>query len=174
MVRSIYFWAGLTMCTSAIALTSLPSTIAQTAPQEPQPAQGTPRRQTQSRNFQGRGVARGAAFTMGRTAEVTLTLEGGNFSLEINEPAPQRGQSGTRGRVQYRGAIVREGNDSRNPNSFTLDTRVRSFDSSTSLRIVTNTTGTCRIEVFDARVVSSNCRSAATDSNTQFLGLEQF
>jgi hypothetical protein len=51
---------------------------------------------------------------------------------------------------------------------------VRSFDSSANLRIITNTTGTCRIEVFNSRVLASNCSTVADDSSTEFLGLEQF
>jgi hypothetical protein len=39
---------------------------------------------------------------------------------------------------------------------------------------LTNTAGTCRIEVFGARVVYSNCKIATNDSSTRFLGLEQF
>jgi hypothetical protein len=58
--------------------------------------------------------------------------------------------------------------------SFTLTTRVRSFDSSETLRIVTNTTGTCRIEVFDARINYINCNTVVDNSSTRFLGLEQF
>jgi hypothetical protein len=118
--------------------------------------------------FQGRGVAQGAAFTRGRSANVTLTTDRDNFSLDMAEPS-RRGA-----RVQYRGAIMRRNGGSNNPNSFTLDARVRSFDTSTSLRPITTTAGTCRIEVFDARVVSSTCTSLADDSSTRFLGLEQF
>ena len=51
-------------------------------------------------NFEGRGVAQGAAFTKGRTANVFLTTDRDNFVLERVEP---RG----RARVQYQGAIVR-------------------------------------------------------------------
>ncbi len=128
-----------------------------------------PRVMAQSQpSFQGRGVANGAAFTRGRNANVALTVESGNFGLELSEPP------GTRARVQYRGSVVRQVNDSANPNSFTLDGRVRSFTSSSNLRVLNNTTGTCRIEVFDSRVVSSTCNSIASDSSTRFLGLEQF
>lgn len=133
-------------------------------PNRPTPTQGT---------FQGRGVARGSAFTRGRNANLTLLIEGDNYSLELLEAGGS--QSRNRARVQYRGTITRRRDaDSRNPNSFSLEMRVRSFDSSTSLRVVTNTTGTCRLEVFDARVVTSNCRTAVSDSTTEFLGLEQF
>ncbi len=123
---------------------------------------------------QGRGVAQGAAFNRGRNANVTLTLDGENFGLELTEiqAANVRGQSPRR--VQYRGAITRRTDDPANANSFSLFTRVRSFDSSQNLRIITNTTGTCRIEVFDARVLSSNCSTIADNSETDFLGLEQF
>lgn len=64
-------------------------------------------------------------------------------------------------RIQYRGVISRRNNN--NSNSFTLLNQVRSFDSSENLRVLTNTAGTCRIEVFDARVVYSNCKTVTND-----------
>lgn len=118
--------------------------------------------------LQGRGVAQGSAFTRGRTATVALTIDGSNFGLELAEPP------GTRARVQYRGSIVRQNNSSSNSNSFTLDGRVQSFNSTENLRVRGTTTGTCRIEVFDSRVISSLCNTISDDSRTQFLGLEQF
>lgn len=42
------------------------------------------------------------------------------------------------------------------------------------LRIITNTTGSCRIEVFDARVIYANCNTVVDNSSIRFLGLEQF
>ncbi len=96
-----------------------------------------------------------------------LTIDRDSFGFELAEPP------GTRARVQYRGAVTRRTNTS-NANGFTLDGRVRSFNSSDNLRIINNTTGTCRIEVFDARVISSSCRTVINNSSTQFLGLEQF
>lgn len=138
----------------------------------PPPSQNTPPRN----GILGRGVAQGSAFTQGRSANAVLVLDRDNFSLELSEPTSSgsRGQTNP-GWVQYRGAVVRRQDDRRSgSNSFTLEARVRSFDSSLSLRVVTNTTGTCRIEVFDSRVVSSSCRTAADNSNTQFLGVEQF
>jgi hypothetical protein len=124
--------------------------------------------------FQGRGIAQGAAFSRGRNANVTLTLDGENFGLELMEIVPSNVRGQTPGRVQYRGAITRRTDDPAAPNSFSLFTRVRSFDSSQNLRIVTNTTGTCRIEVFNSRVLSSSCSTIADSSETDFLGLEQF
>jgi hypothetical protein len=123
--------------------------------------------------FQGRGVAQGAAFSQGRNANVSLTLDGNNFGLEMTEPQAAN-RSRAPGRVQYRGAIVRRTPNSGGPNNFTLTTRVRSFDSSEIFRVLPNTTGTCRIEVFDARVIYSNCTTVADDGSTRFLGLEQF
>ena len=124
--------------------------------------------QSNQQTLQGRGIAQGSAFRMGRNANVSLTINRDNFTFELAEPP------GARARVQYRGNVVRRNSTGSNPNSFVLDGRVRTFDSSASDRILNNTTGTCRIEVFDARVVSSTCRAASADSNTQFLGLEQF
>ncbi|PSB18579.1 hypothetical protein C7B65_14890 [Phormidesmis priestleyi ULC007] len=121
--------------------------------------------------FQGRGVAQGSAFTRGRTATTVLTIDRDNFGFELTEPGGRT--DAPRARVQYRGAVIRRTNGSV-PNSFTLDGRVRSYTSSANLRVLNNTTGTCRIEVFDARVISSSCRAATAESSTQFLGLEQF
>jgi hypothetical protein len=133
-----------------------------------------PNRPAPSNLAQGRGVVQGAAFNRGRNANVTLTLDGENFGLELTEIVPSNVRGQTPGRVQYRGAITRRTDDSTSPNSFSLFTRVRSFDSSANLRIITNTTGTCRIEVFNSRVLASNCSTVADDSSTEFLGLEQF
>jgi len=124
--------------------------------------------------FQGRGIAQGAAFSRGRNANLTLTLDGENFGLEMTEPQRSNPLNRPLVRVQYRGVVVRREQDSSNPNGFNLRTRVRSFDSSENLRVITNTTGTCRIEVFDARVVYSNCTTAASSSSIRFMGLEQF
>lgn len=122
----------------------------------------------------GRGIAQGAAFNRGRNANVALTLEGENWSLEMTEILPSNARNQRPGRVQYRGAIVRRTDEPGAANSFSLTTRVRSFDSSDNLRIITNTTGTCRIEVFNSRVISSTCNAVADNSSTDFLGLEQF
>ncbi|MBF2050972.1 MAG: hypothetical protein EDM05_009385 [Leptolyngbya sp. IPPAS B-1204] len=143
--------------TRTATIASIPSTGSGSGTTASRPASGT---------FQGRGVAHGATFTRGRTANVALTIEGDNFGLELAEPAP------TGARVQYRGVIMRRSDDA--ANSFTLRTRVRSFNSSGNLRVLNTTTGTCQIEVFDARVISSNCNTATSDSSTRFLGLEQF
>jgi len=145
------FLVGCTALVSAIGLTLLPHALSQT--------RGT---------LQGRGVVHGSAFTRGRMANVALTIEGDNFGLELAE------QARTGARVQYRGIITRQPNNSTNSGSFTLNGRVRSFNTSTNLRALNNTTGNCRIEVFDSRVISSNCNTVAADSSTQFLGLEQF
>lgn len=129
---------------------------------------------TTTGSFQGRGIAQGAVFSRGRNAEVALTLDGNNFGLEMTQNQGTHMQNQSPARIQYRGQVARRTNDPSGPNSFTLTTRVRSFDSSENLRIITNTTGTCRIEVFDARVTYINCNAVADNSSTQFLGLEQF
>ncbi|BAU10932.1 hypothetical protein LEP3755_14240 [Leptolyngbya sp. NIES-3755] len=143
---------------ASLALLLLPATAQVT----PEATRSTPGR------FQGRGVAQGSAFTRGRNASVGLTLDRDNFSLDMTEPS-NRGA-----RLQYRGVISRRNNDANNPNSFTIDTRVRSFNSSADLRVLNNTTGTCRIEIFDARIISSSCTTVANDSSSRFMGLEQF
>jgi hypothetical protein len=124
--------------------------------------------QSSQTSFEGRGVANGSAFTRGRNANAALAIDGSDFSFELSEPP------GIRARVQYRGAIIRQNSDSSNSGSFTLDGRIRSFGSSENRRMLNATTGTCRIEVFDSRVVSSTCNSVASNSSTRFLGLEQF
>lgn len=159
--------------TLAVSLALLPRAAAQMSEQEPSQASGPStlrlaQRNTAQSSFQGRGVAQGSAFTRGRNATVSLTIDGSNFGIELAEPP------GTRARVQYRGSIIRQNNGPANSNSFTLDGRVRSFNSSANLRVLNNTTGTCRVEVFDARVISSTCNAVADDSSTRFLGLEQF
>ncbi|MBD1872919.1 hypothetical protein H6F75_05455 [Nodosilinea sp. FACHB-131] len=133
-----------------------------------------PNRPAPTNLSQGRGVAQGASFNRGRNANVTLNLDGENFGLELTEILPSNVRGQSLARVQYRGAITRRTNDPANANSFSLFTRVRSFDSSANLRIITNTTGTCRIEVFNSRVISSDCSTIADNSSTEFLGLEQF
>jgi len=166
MVKQIRVLIGLSAFTAAMSFFSY--AIAQTTEQIVEIGQATPApTRPVSNNFQGRGIAQGSAFTRGRNANVVLTLDRDNFSFELAEPP------GTRARVQYRGAIIRRTNTN-NANGFTLDGRVRSYSSSANLRVLSNTTGTCRIEVFDARVISSTCRAATNDSSTQFLGLEQF
>lgn len=125
-------------------------------------------RPTPVRNeFEGRGVAHGAVFNRGQNVNVSLTVNQGRFTFNLAQPP------GTRNRVRYQGSVARQ-TPGTTANSFVLDGRVQTFDSSANNRIFNNTTGTCRIEVFDARVISSNCRSVAPDSTTQFLGLEQF
>lgn len=124
--------------------------------------------------FQGQGIAQGSAFVRGRNANLTLTLNGENFSLEMTEPQTTSNRNRVLARVQYRGVIVRRNNEANAPNDFVLVIRVRSFDSSENQRVITNTTGTCRLEVFNDRVTYSNCSAIAEDSSTRFLGLEQF
>ena len=170
MVMQIRFLMRLTSCVAAVSLPlfSQAQMSGQSLPMsQAEPTQAAPARAPQS-NFEGRGVAHGSVFTRGRNVTVRLTVERGNFTLNLAEPP------GNRARVQYRGSIIRQNTTLPNSNSFTLDGRVQTFDSSASTRILNNTTGTCRIEVFDARVISSSCRTVAAKSDTQFLGLEQF
>lgn len=141
------------------------ATISSSSNQVQTPSNST--RPVAQTNFEGRGVAQGAAFTRGRTANVFLTVDSDNFVLELVEP---RG----RARVQYRGAVIRRQADRSNPNGFTLDGRVRTATSSDNSRVLSNTTGTCRVKVFDSRVIASNCNIATSDHSTRFLGLEQF
>lgn len=167
MKKQFKLFVALT-ATSALGLALvLPGNLSADAQSTPAP-QRSPSRPTAT-NFAGRGVAHGAVFNQGRNVNVTLTVDSDNFGLEMTEQS-----SRTPGRVQYRGVVMRRNADSRNPNSFTLDTRVRSFDTSANLRVLNNTTGTCRMEVFDSRVISSNCTTVSDNSSTRFLGLERF
>lgn len=159
-------WGAAIISTLGIAL------VPYARAQAPTPI--SPTRPTPAIFFQGRGVAQGAAFNRGRNTNVALTLEGENYSLEMTEILSSNVRNQQPARLQYRGAINRRTDDPANANSFSLFTRVRSFDSSANLRIITNTTGTCRIEVFNSRVLSSDCSTIADNSETDFLGLEQF
>lgn len=176
MLQSISALLGLMAGGTALGVLVLPAVLAQVQTQGDQPTpitpMSTPRATptaTPQTEFQGRGVAQGSAFNKGRNVNVVLSLtRNNNFILNLSEPP------GTRARAEYRGSIMRRNDTTNSPNSFTLDGRVQTFDSSASQRILSNTTGTCRIEVFNRRVISSNCRAATSDSNIQFLGLEQF
>jgi hypothetical protein len=158
---------GLIGVVAAMGVALVPQVMAQT--QSP-----TPSRPAAMTFFQGRGIAQGAAFNQGRNANVALTLDGNNFGLELTEIQASNVRGQAPGRVQYRGSITRRSDEPGRANSFTLNTRVSSFDSSQNLRILTNTAGTCRIEVFNARVISSSCSAVTDNSSIQFLGLEQF
>jgi hypothetical protein len=160
MLKQKQLLIGFIGCIAAVGLLWFPQAMAQT--------------NINTGAFQGRGVAQGAVFSQGRNAEVTLTLDRDNFGLEMTQPRGTHTENQSPARIQYRGAVSRRTNATSGPNSFTLTTRVRSFDSSENLRIITNTTGTCRIEVFDARVIYINCNTVADNSSTRFLGLEQF
>ena len=160
MWKKHHLLMGIVSGVAAVGLLKFPAAIAQTnANQE---------------FFQGRGVAQGSVFARGRNANLSLTLDGENFSLEMTEPQTNSNRNRPPRRVQYRGVIVRRNEESSGRNSFVLFTRVRSFDSSETLRIISNTTGTCRLEVFDARIIDSNCSTVTDNSSTRFLGLEQF
>jgi hypothetical protein len=155
-----YSLIGIVGCVAAVGLLRMPTATAQIRGNQ--------------EFFQGRGVAQGSVFARGRNANLSLTLEGENFSLEMVEPQTSSNRNRAPRRAQYRGVIVRRNEESSGRNSFVLFTRVRSFDSSETLRIISNTTGSCRLEVFDARIIDSNCSTVTDNSSTRFLGLEQF
>jgi hypothetical protein len=160
MWKNLYFFIGVFGCAAVAGGLQIPAAIAQT--------------RTNPEFFQGRGVAQGSVFSRGRNANLALTLDGENFSLEMTEPETNSTRNRAPRRAQYRGVIVRRNEESSERNSFVLFTRVRSFDSSETLRVISNTTGTCRLEVFDARIIDSNCSTVTDNSSTRFLGLEQF
>lgn len=124
-----------------------------------------------SGNFDGRGLARGSVFGDERQADSNLTFNSSSnrFSYSIFVPG------GTTEQVNYNGTISRvRSTSSNNPNNFVLEGAVASFASSANGLRVVDTTGSCRIEVFDARIVSSSCNSRAANSTTNFEGLAQF
>jgi hypothetical protein len=170
MFKQIHFLIGCTTLVGAMSFPLLSYAQAQINQQSTPIGQATPGSMTRpvtQTQFEGRGVAHGSVFSRGKNINTSLTVDRDRFTFVMAQ------SPGTRARARYQGAVVRQNNTS-TPNSFTLDGRVQTFDSSASTRIFSNTTGTCRIEVFDSRVISSNCRSVAADSTTQFLGLEQF
>lgn len=170
MVKQIHVLIGCSAVAGVMSFSLLSYAQAQIEQQSTPLGQATPSQTTRPAptDFEGRGVAHGSVFTRGRNVNVSLTVNQGRFSYDMAQPP------GTRTRVRYQGSVARQSNTGNNARSFTLDGRVQTFDSSASNRIFNNTTGNCRIEVFDSRVISSTCRSVAPDSNTQFLGLEQF
>lgn len=119
--------------------------------------------------FAGRGTASGSVFTAGRQAEATLNFNQTRFSLFLAVPP------GTGTQVNYNGTITRlRGTSPTNPNTFVIDARVQTFASSaTNLRVI-NTSGICRIEVFDARVTSTSCNTSVRNSSSRFQGMQQF
>lgn len=160
MWKSHQSFIGIVGCVAAVGLLGSPSARAQT--------------NTNQDFFQGRGVAQGSVFSRGRNANLSLTLDGENFRLEMTEPQASGNRNRAPARAQYRGVIVRRNEESGGRNSFVLFTRVRSFDSTDTLRVISNTAGSCRLEVFGGRIIDSNCTTVTDDSSTQFLGLEQF
>lgn len=172
MIKQVYILIGCSALMGTMSFSLLSYAQAQISQQSAQDSQTAPSQMTRpapsQRDLEGRGVAHGSVFTKGRNVNVSLTINQGRFVYNLAQPP------GTRTRVRYQGSVARQNNTGSNARSFTLDGRVQTFDSSASTRIFNNTTGTCRIEVFDSRVISSSCRAVAPDSSTQFLGLEQF
>lgn len=124
-----------------------------------------------SGNFDGRGLARGSVFGDERQADSNLTFNSSSNAFSFSLFVP----SGTAEQVNYNGTISQvRGTRSNDPNSFVLEGQVNSFASSANGLRVVDTTGSCRIEVFDARIVSASCNSRAANSTTSFEGLVQF
>lgn len=120
-------------------------------------------------SFSGRGQASGSVFGRGRQADASLDFNRNGFTLGLSVPP------GTGAQVRYLGTINRLRSTNRNnPNSFVLEGRVQSFASSANNLRVINTAGTCRIEVFDARITSVSCSANAPGSSTRFTGMSQF
>lgn len=137
-----------------------------TTPTPPTPRPTPP---PSGRNYQGRGIASGSVFTKGRQTDATLNVANNNFTFGLETPS----RLGLR--VQYRGTVTRQrSGSSLGRNGFVLEGRIRNFASSvTGMRSVPSI-GTCRVEVFDSRVVSSECDTAVYQNSTRFQGLQQF
>ncbi len=128
--------------------------------------------------FPGRGIATGSKFMIGRQANAMLSANSANnFSLSLDAIG------GDNLDMIYQGTITRRSAGSRGVNGFVLETRVNSFASSLGDGQVFDASGTCRIEVFDALVVSSICHVTApafpadltvVGLSTEFRGMEQF
>jgi hypothetical protein len=119
-------------------------------------------------DFSGRGLTSGAVFGDERETDASLSFNGNNFSFWLAVPP------GTGAQVNYSGTVTRLRGTGSNSNSFVLQGRVQRFASSANNLQVINATGNCRIEVFDARVISSTCNTRLRDSSTRFAGLQQF
>jgi hypothetical protein len=122
------------------------------------PTQGT---------FAGLGTASGSIF--GQLQQVDASL---NFNQSDNFNFWLAVLPGNGDQVQYLGVITERMSLGRN--DFRLETQVQSFASSASGLQLVNTTGSCRIEVFDARVASALCNVTAPNGNTQFTGMSPF
>jgi hypothetical protein len=121
-------------------------------------------------SFAGRGKATGAVFGTGRQADAALSFnQTRRFSLSVAVP-PGNGVQ-----IQYQGVINQISNTvPNNPNSFFIQGRLESFASSANKLQVFKSTGSCWIEVFDARIVSVYCNTGFPASSAQFRGMVQF
>jgi hypothetical protein len=120
-------------------------------------------------SFLGKGQARDSVFGDVKQADASLDFNSGNFSLGLYVPP------GTGAQVRYQGTINSlRGTDPNNPYSFILRGQVNGFASSANGLQMLDTTGTCEIEVFDSRIVSTLCETNISDSKTRFVGLRQF
>lgn len=156
MSKQLRCWISFAGSAAVASLSLLSPVNAQSNP----PTSGT---------FHGRGIVSGSVFTQGRQADAVLNMNQGRFSLSFAATAV-RGME-----VNYNGTIIRRrAGSSRGRNGFVLETQVRTFASSSNGLRVTNTSGGCRIEVFDARIISSSCNTNLRNSSTRFQGMVQF
>jgi hypothetical protein len=112
--------------------------------------------------FNGRGIASGSVFTQGRQADARLNFNSSNnFSLSL-VALTVRGME-----ANYNGTITRR-LSGRSSNSFTLEGRVRTYASSGNNLRVINTSGSCRIEVFNSRIALSVCNMSSRNHSSRF------
>ncbi len=127
----------------------------------PTPPTPTPRPPS-GRTYQSRGIASGSIFTQGRQTDATLNIRGNNFTFRLETPSIlglKMEYSGTNTRTQN----VRNG--------FIFTGRVRNLASSATFNNALPAIGSCRVEVYNSRVVSSYCDMAIKSTTTRFQGV---
>lgn len=115
--------------------------------------------------FEGRGLATGSIFGVGRNVKVALNLSQNTFSLVLAVP-----QASSKQEVHYTGthASLRRGTVI--PTSFTVEGSIQTFASSDDNLRAINSSGTCRIKILNSQVVSSVCNTRAAANATRFNG----
>lgn len=123
-----------------------------------------------SGSFMGQGNATNPVFRRNQSVETSLNFNGNTNGFSVNVYVP----SGSGAEVQYLGTITRLYSSGPNPNSFILEGTIENFASSRNNLQVVNTTGSCEIEVFDARITSVSCKARTNGGVTHFRGREEF
>lgn len=117
--------------------------------------------------FEGRGLATGSVFGVGRNVNVSLNLNQNTFSLVLAVPQISGGQE-----VHYTGTHSSLRRGVAIPTSFTVNGSIQTFASSDNNLRSISVSGTCRIEVLNAEVVSSTCNTRTPANTTRFNGAQ--